>query len=219
MELIKNSIKQYTQLLNLSDSREEVVDTIVSDVLPDAEEIICASAFLAVEEKALVGGQARVSGQIGTRTFCATSEGRIFVVEGSQAFVCQWDAPNCSGDDMLLAEMRLMPARAELLNPRKVSVRAVITAQVRVFRPGQMEYTGGVSSQTQEKVNTLIKEQQMLVLTEIVEKRLTINEEIRVNSGDIAPGDRVFRSEVLWQTEDIKTLPNKIMLREWQRYR
>ena len=213
MELIKNSIKQYTQLMNMSDSREEVVDTIVSDVLPDAEEIICASAAMAVEEKVLVAGQVRVSGQINTRTFCATAEGRVFVVEGMQAFTYQWDAPNCSNEDVLLAEMRLMPARAELLNPRKVSVKAVTAAQIKVYRSVQTEYTGGVSSQAQEKVNILIDEQPMLVLSGITEKRLTINEEIRISSGDIAPGDRVFRSEVVWQTEDIKTLPNKIMLR------
>jgi len=213
MELIKNSIKQYTQLMDLSDSKEEVVDTIVSDVLPDAEEIICASAAMAVEEKTVVAGLARVSGQISTRTFCATGDGRVFVVEGVQAFTYQWDAPNCSNEDILLAEMRLMPARAELLNPRKVSVRTVVSAQVKVFRSGQMEYTGGVSSQAPEKVNTLMNEQQMLLVTGIVEKRLTINEEIRISSGDIAPGDRVFRSDVAWQSEDIKTLPNKIMLR------
>ena len=190
MELIKNSIKQYTQLMNTSDSREEVVDTIVSDVLPDAEEIICVSAAMAVEEKVLVAGQVRVSGQISTRTFCATAEGRIFVVEGMQAFAYQWDAPNCSNEDVLLADMKLMPARAELLNPRKVSVKAVAAAQIKVYRSVQTEYTGGVSSQAQEKVNTLINEQPMLVLSGITEKRMTINEEIRVSSGDIAPGDR-----------------------------
>lgn len=214
MELLKNKVHQYTLVSDGAYGQEETLETIVPDVNPDVLRIICASSDISVKEKSLQTGKIRAAGEVRSRIFyTAEGDATIWQVEGVTPFSCTVDVPDAGPDDTLIAWCEVVSAQASLVNPRKLSVRTRYCVHARIYRQGVVEFVEGVECAAEESVNTLVQTIQPQVLVGLHERRLAINEEIRIAGGNVQATDRLYRTEVTWSTEDQKVLTNKIMLR------
>ena len=214
MELLKNKVNQYTLVSDGVYGQEETLETIVPDVNPDVLRIICASSDICVKEKSLQTGKVRATGEVRSHIFyTAEGDSTIWQVEGVTPFSCTADVPEAGPDDTLIAFCEVVNAQASLVNPRKLSVRTRYCLHAQVYRQDTVEFVEGVECAAEDGVNTLVQTVQPLTLVGLHERRLAINEEIRITGGNVLPTDRLYRSEVTWVTEDQKVLTNKIMLR------
>lgn len=214
MELLKNKVHQYTLVSDGVYGQEEMLETIVPDVNPDVLRIICASSDISVKEKSLQTGKVRAIGEVRSRIFyTAEGDSNIWQVEGVTPFSCTVDVPEAGPDDTLIAWCEVVSAQASLVNPRKLSVRTRYCVHAQVYRQDAVEFVEGVECAAEESVNTLVQTVQPLALVGLHERRLAINEEIRIAGGNVQATDRLYRTDVTWVTEDQKVLTNKIMLR------
>lgn len=214
MELLKNKINQYTLVSDGAYSQEETLETIVPDVNPDVLRILCASSDICVREKSVQAGKVRASGEVRSRIFyMAEGNTSIWQVEGTTPFSCAADVPEAGPEDTLVASCEVISAQASLVNPRKLSVKTHYCLNAQIYRAGAAEFVEGVECAAEDGVNTLVQTVQPLMLAGLHERRLVINEEIRLSGGNVLPADRLYRSEVAWITEEQKVLTNKIMLR------
>ena len=214
MELLKNTVPQYTLIADGAYGQEESLETIVPDVNPDVLRILCASAEICLKEKSLQAGKARAAGEIRSRIFYTAEGGEtIWMVEGSTPFSCAADIAEAGPDDTLVASCSVVSAQASMLNPRKLSVKTRYCLRAQVYRQGVAEYVEGVDSKPEDGVHTLLETAQPLTLIGLPERRMVINEEIRLSGGSVLATDRLYRTDLSWVIEDKKVLTNKIMLR------
>ncbi len=214
MELLKNKVAQYTLVSDGAYGQEETLETIVPDVNPDVLRIICTSSEICMKEKSLQMGKLRVSGEIRSRIFySAEGDTTVWQVEGVTPFACTVDIEEALPDDTLVASCTVITAQASMLNPRKLAVKTHYSIQAQVFRQSTIELVEGVECKTDDGISTLIESTESMMLTGIPERRVVINEEIRLSGGSVSATDRLYRTELTWTTEDKKVLTNKIMLR------
>lgn len=213
MELLKNTVTQYTLLSDCTYSQEETLETIVPDVNPDVLRIICASSELCIKEQSVQTGKVRISGEVHSRIFY-TAEGDpcIWQVEGSTPFSCTADIPQALPDDTLIVSGNAVGAQAVMLNPRKLSVKTQYCIRIQLYRCETLSFVSGAECDGDEDIHTQVSTITPLFLVGIPQRRLVINEEIRL-SGGASAADRLYRSEISWVTEDLKVLTNKIMIR------
>lgn len=213
MELLKNKVAQYTLVSDGAYGQEETLETIVPDVNPDVLRIICASSELCMKEKSIQTGKIRANGEIRSRIFyTAEGDSTIWQVEGVTPFTCTVDLPEAGADDTLIASCGVVGAQASMVNPRKLSVKTRYCIYAQIYRQEAAEFIEGVDCKPEDGMNTRVETVQPLALVGLPERRLVINEEIRLSGGALAT-DRLYRSEVSWAIEEQKVLTNKIMLR------
>ena len=214
MELIKNKVAQYMLISDGAYVQEEMLETIVPDVNPDVLRIVWASSDVCVKEKLLQTGKLRASGEVRSRIFyTAEGDATVWQVEGVTPFACAFDVEEAMADDTLFAICDTVSAQATLVNPRKLSVKTRFSMQTKIYRAQEIEFIEGVECDDADGVNTLVEQTSPLVLVGIHERKIAMNEELRLSGPDVSAADRLYRTEVSFVTEDQRVLTNKIMLR------
>ncbi len=211
MEVIKNSFGQYKELSPMTKEHDEAVDVIVPDVNPDVLSIVYTNAVCAVREKTMVTGRLTVSGEITAKAFYIGEE-ELHCITGQIPFSYTYDAPVQPGDVAVIS-VRAMSSGAGMLNPRKLCLKAGICVDIRMFRKTALELAEDAFGAPDEGINTLTERESIRYMCGVAEKRIAFNEEIRIMGGEIDERDKLLRSELMWMTEDVKVLTNKIMLR------
>ena len=214
MELIQNHISQMKEMVTVSREHEETTDIIVPDVCPDVLNIVFVDGNCTLREKQVGAGTVTVSGDIFIRVFYTSEEpGRLFTLSGQMPYSYTLDAPGAGPGDKVLAKTWVLNAGASALNPRKLTLRAELGTELRVFQPTEQSITEGATGLAEEGVHARTASDTWRYLSDIAEKKIAFNEEIRLLEGPIAEGDRVAGSELVWQADDVRTLEGKVMVR------
>ena len=214
MEIIKNRLRHFGELVTDSDMIEENLVVIVPDTKPDALQIIGASAWLNIQEKSCSQGLLKITGQANCCVSYLAAEGKTpHTVTASIPFSFTKEPEGMTDDDQLLANVRLLNTAAAMVNPRKLALRVQVQVFHRLFKGRSVEYAEEIRSDPGEGICCQRGKKQMQILAAIAEKRIVVNDEIRL-SGD-APNENsvILRKESQWVSEDVRILPNKIMIR------
>lgn len=214
MEIIKNRLRHFGEMVTDSDMIEENLVVIVPDTKPDALQIIGASAWLNIQEKSCSQGLLKISGQANCCVSYLSTEGKApHTVTAAIPFSFTKEPEGLTDDDQLLANVRLLNTTATMANPRKLALRVQIQVFQRLFKCRSVEYAEEIRSDPGEGICCRKGRKQMQILAAIAEKRIVVNDEIRL-SGD-APNENsvILCKEAQWVSEDVRILPNKIMIR------
>ena len=131
MEIIKNRLRHFGELVTDSDMIEENLVVIVPDTKPDALQIIGASAWLNIQEKSCSQGLLKITGQANCCVSYLAAEGKTpHTVTASIPFSFTKEPEGMTDDDQLLANVRLLNTAAAMVNPRKLALRV----QIQVFQ-------------------------------------------------------------------------------------
>jgi len=213
LELVKNTVNQYKELLFNVGEHQESVDVIVPDVNPDVMEIASVSAICSVREKTLHQDRLTVSGEIEVCVFYhAEQQEKLYSVSGKIPFSHSCEVPGVAVVDTALVAAQVLSSSAVMLNPRKLTLKAVLSICSNVYQKQDVSITENAAGLPEEGIHCLIGSEERLLLSAIAEKKIVFTEEIRLSAA-AEPTELLLHAKVEWNTEDIKVLTNKIMLR------
>lgn len=214
MELLKSRITRYRPLFDGMFPIEETMETIVPDTKPDVLRIACASAELCVKEKTALEERIRVTGEARVRVFyCPEDGGKMSVTECVVPFAGGCDVSCCDARSEICVSCELVSVDATILNSRKLSIRVRVCAHARVYGATEESYVCGVSCDPEDEINTLVEKTEQMAIVGMTERRISVNEDIRLSGSAVTATDRLYRCEVSYVTDDLRVLTNKIMLR------
>ena len=214
MEIIKNRLCHFGRMKADTDLLEESQTVIVPDVRPDAMEILGAYGWLNVQEKGYVHNVLRINGQVNcVICYLSVEEQKPCTLSAAVPFNLVREIEGAGEEDRALSSVRLLNTTATMVNPRKLQVKVQLQVTERLYEKQTIEYVEEIKNGEEHGVQCLAVSQNICVVTDIVEKRLILNDEIRLSSRLPDEESILLRKESEWVTEDIKLLQGKIMVR------
>ena len=153
VELLKNSVKQYTETASFSMTSEEILESIVPDIYPDIATIITYSANVRIKEKYAQENAVTVSGEVCVRIFLCDENGKMFCLDGVIPFSRTKPVQGCKAGDITVLGSAIEKISADAINPRKIGVKAILCVEAKVYSAKQTEYCGDMEKDASDKLS------------------------------------------------------------------
>ena len=212
MELIKRALSGWAALPTAVQQREEVLDVIVPDVSPDVFTVLSVTASCALQETVLQPGRAELCGSAEVLVLYTSEEERVHTLRATLPVRHLCEAPGCGEGCVAQASLEALQANATVLNPRKLSLRVLLGEEVALWRPQSWELSADLQGDAGEGLQCARTAQSCPLLAAVTERRVTFTEDLRLH-GEAAAGSVLLRSDVEWQVEEVRVLPNRVMVR------
>lgn len=151
VNLKREAIQYCTPVYSDTLSREETLETVVSDTLPDVARILDVDAAVYLRSKTLLQGSIRIEGSIrGTVLYIGEDSERLQRIEAELPVSFSAEAEGTEDTDILAVNLCVSSADARLLNPRKdpVSRRGLRRGRGVSQRDGGAPDRGGADAGT-----------------------------------------------------------------------
>lgn len=189
--------------------KEETQDCVVPDTMPDASRILYTLGSLLIRSKDVTAGKLKLEANIPTKVVFRDEDGGLSVVEVNVPVYISVEDDSLAEDSFCTADMKLVSLEARLLNPRKVLVRAEISAQVCGYNKAQIGYSVGVEEQ--EHIHTRLQAAQLSFVSAVTEKTFALSDEQALPSG-LEQGE-ILCSAVDLFADDVKQLGSKLIIK------
>lgn len=205
-EVIQYCTPVYCNTLN----REETMETVVSDTLPDVARILDVNAAVYLRSKSLQQGKVQIEGNIrGTVLYIGEDSEQLQKIETELPVVFSAEAEGAEDTDTLTVNLCISSADAKLLNPRKIRFRAAVSAAAAVHRtvtaelPTDAEVTAGLYTLNETKT--------VCILSGIEEKSFLVSDEAEIPAG-CPPMEKLLSFSHAESVDDIKQVGGKMIL-------
>ena len=213
MEIIKNKLRHYGEIRAEKDTIDESLSVIVPDTQPDALQIIGADPSLYIQENSCAQGTLKIAGTVNCNVCYYAAEGREpYSVTASIPFSFSKET-GLAQDDKVITTVSVTGISASMVNPRKFSVKVQIQVFQRIFKHQVQEYAEDMVSGEDEQVHCLREKIPMSLICDIAEKKMVLNDEIRLSDENLNDHCTILRKSVSWDNEDVKVLPGKVMIK------
>ena len=200
IELHREQIKNFSRLYCQQLTREETIEAVVPDVMPDVQQIMDTEARVYLRGKEIEDGRLSVNAFLeGTVLYQPEGESGLRRLNLSGNFSLSFDDPAIARDTSAHVTLHCTAADARMLNPRKVLLRAEITAGAAVY--GQ-SVTGFAGSAEGEGLQTLQQSTTISSIAAVEEKTFVIAEDFTLPGG--AELGELLRSRVWAECEDLR---------------
>lgn len=214
MELVRKQINAYKMMTTEVLQFEEQTDLIIPDVNPDALSVITAAGNCCISEKQLRKERVTLSGDVMfTVMYRPENSSGCVQIGGKLPYSEILNLKEGKEEDLLFASVELMELRPVILNSRKIGIQCRLSMSACAYQRETVWLTQDVNALPEEGIQKRVTREQQTLLVAVSEKQLSFSEEIRMVSGEASPGDQLLRTELQWNTEDVKVLSKKIMLR------
>lgn len=167
----------YTGTLN----REETLESVVPDVLPDITRILDTDCSLYLRGKAIYKEKAEVEANLqAVILYLADNSQNICRLELSKNLNFTLESECLEEKDQLCVWLQLNHADTRILNPRKVLLRADIQGEVNAYRSETV--TIAVDREEPEELQVKISQFPVQSITCVGEKAFSVSEEFTVTS-------------------------------------
>ena len=210
VNLKREAIQYCTPVYSDTLSREETLEAVVSDTLPDVARILDVDAAVYLRSKTLQQGSIRIEGSIrGTVLYIGEDSERLQRIETELPVVFSAEAEGAEDTDALAANVCVSSADAKLLNPRKIQFRAGVCAAVVVYRsvtaelPSEAEQTPGLYTLTDTKTVSF--------LSGVEEKSFLVSDEAELPAG-CPPMEKLLCYSHTESVDELKQVGGKMIL-------
>ena len=210
VNLKREAIQYCTPVYSDTLSREETLETVVSDTLPDIARILDVDAAVYLRSKTLQQGSIRIEGSIrGTVLYIGEDSERLQKIETELPVVFSAEAEGAEDTDTMAANVCVSSADAKLLNPRKIQFRAGVCAAVVVYRsvtaelPAEAEQTPGLYTLTDTKTVSF--------LSGVEEKSFLVSDEAELPAG-CPPMEKLLGYSHTESVDELKQVGGKMIL-------
>ena len=210
VNLKREAIQYCTPVYSDTLSREETLETVVSDTLPDVARILDVDAAVYLRSKTLLQGSIRIEGSIrGTVLYIGEDSERLQRIEAELPVSFSAEAEGTEDTDILAANLCVSSADAKLLNPRKIQFRVGVCAAVAAYRsvtaelPTEAEPTPGLYTLTDTKTVSF--------LSGIEEKSFLVSDEAELPAG-CPPMEKLLCYSHTETVEELKQVGGKMIL-------
>lgn len=206
MELQKTWIDGLRVVFDQTLVQEETLESIVPDACPDILRIVGADGEVCLKSRELNEGTLRLGGSIhAVVLYIPDGEPGPKKLEVRMPFVCSADDPKLHGDGRLVAAPRLCGVDAQIINPRKVLIRAQLAAAVQVMAPEALEICTGTSDGEEYGLQQRQEERTTYAVIAVQEKSFTFTDTLNL------PSSRPDVEELLWAKFAPRCLDAKII--------
>ncbi len=210
MELKKNMMQCYQQVIDHTLLQEETLEAIVPDACPDILRIVSVCGQICISEKQVVEEQIILSGHVDTSVLYLPEEGEnLEKMAVRLPFTCQTPAQPLSAGDEVFVIPTLCKQEARILNPRKVLVRLELMLELSGFQKNTLVLCCGVEegSDIQEKMT----QQDIQPLCDIKTKHFTFDETITLQGqGELA---EIMSVRIYPSCTESKLIGNKLIFK------
>ena len=210
VNLKREAIQYCTPVYSDTLSREETLETVVSDTLPDVARILDVDVAVYLRSKTLQQGSIRIEGSIrGTVLYIGEDSERLQKIETELPVVFSAEAEGAEDTDTMAANVCVSSADAKLLNPRKIQFRAGVCAAVVVYRsvtaelPAEAEQTPGLYTLTDTKTVSF--------LSGVEEKSFLVSDEAELPAG-CPPMEKLLGYSHTESVDELKQVGGKMIL-------
>lgn len=213
MELVfqQNQIRYLREIGCEAFSREETMDTIVPDSLPDIGRIVDSFGNILVQTKECRGGTLCVTGGVQAGVLYVPEEGDgVCEIPMYIPFTVKKELAADCDEGQFLCSITLGGLDARMLNPRKVLVRANLICRFRLLTPGEM--TVHTLKEQPECLQMRTRTLPFLLPVDAAEKSFPINEEMELNSTQEAV-DRILSLRAWPEIAERKLIGSKAVFK------
>lgn len=210
VNLKREAIQYCTPVYSDTLSREETLETVVSDTLPDIARILDVDAAVYLRSKTIQQGTIRLEGNIrGTVLYIGEGSERLQRIETELPVVFSAETGGAEDTDTFAANVCVSSADAKLLNPRKIQFRAGVCAAVVVYRsvtaelPAEAEQTPGLYTLTDTKT--------VCFLSGVEEKSFLVSDEAELPAG-CPPMEKLLCYSHTESVDELKQVGGKMIL-------
>lgn len=210
VNLKREAIQYCTPVYSDTLSREETLETVVSDTLPDIVRILDVDAAVYLRSKTIQQGTIRLEGNIrGTVLYIGEGSERLQRIETELPVVFSAETGGAEDTDTFAANVCVSSADAKLLNPRKIQFRAGVCAAVVVYRsvtaelPAEAEQTPGLYTLTDTKT--------VCFLSGVEEKSFLVSDEAELPAG-CPPMEKLLCYSHTESVDELKQVGGKMIL-------
>ena len=210
VNLKREAIQYCTPVYSDTLSREETLETVVSDTLPDIIRILDVDAAVYLRSKTIQQGTIRLEGSIrGTVLYIGEGSERLQRIETELPVVFSAETGGAEDTDTFAANVCVSSADAKLLNPRKIQFRAGVCAAVVVYRsvtaelPAEAEQTPGLYTLTDTKT--------VCFLSGVEEKSFLVSDEAELPAG-CPPMEKLLCYSHTESVDELKQVGGKMIL-------
>ena len=192
-------------------TQTEQQDCVVPDTLPDVASIAYTSGSVLIRSKDVVDGQVRMEANLPARVSCVGEDGSMFCLDVNVPFYVSAEDAAIQEGSVCAVRLTLRHLESRLLNPRKLSVRAEISAGLRCFLYENVQ-TFGAPEEAEGGIQTLEAEATVTAECCVTEKTFVLTDEVELPSEKETPTELIAQSaEVL--TQEIKSVGSKLIVR------
>ena len=214
MEIIldKNEFTWRREIFSAAASREEMTDYVVPDALPDIARIVNVCGGARIRGKRVENGTVTVE--------TAVAVTAVYVAEGEQqALRCletevevpvSASVPDANETTDVVASLSVDELEVRMLNPRKILVRACVSAAIRCFNEEKMSIASGISSGGDLQV--LTRSCTAAPVTDVREKTFTISDEIAMPPS-VQGYSHIMCTHTSLKVTDVKFVGNKLIFK------
>jgi hypothetical protein len=180
MELQRTQLGDWRPIYENTVCQEETLESIVPDAMPDMVRIVQAEATALLRQKEAVDSSIRVTGTARTAILYIPEGGEVpCALEVNLPFMLHCEHGGVHSDCMVMTELKVIGADAQMLNPRKVLVRVELAARLSVYGEERRMLTSGLISE-EEHLQILEEVQKDYSTADLMSRAFTFSDVLQI---------------------------------------
>ncbi|MEG1632515.1 MAG: DUF3794 domain-containing protein [Oscillospiraceae bacterium] len=209
----KRTVVCYDKVWRYCDTREEAVETVVPDTMPDIERILGAEGAVIIRSKEVGVGSVSLSAGVAASVMYVPEDGQgARCISVAIPFSVELNAPGVSQDSVPVARLTIVSLEARMLNPRKLVVRACVAICLECYDRGVMEFCERLAGEDCCDIKTLALSEDVCPVVCVKEKTFVVSDEYRVPAGR-PPLNEILRSTAELMLDDVKYVGSKLVIK------
>lgn len=212
MDLQKNTLQCYQQVLDLTHRQEETLEAIVPDACPDIAGIVAVNGQICLGEKQVSEGQISITGQIDATILYKPEEGGVLQkMTVRLPYKTQLTADQLTQGDELFVIPSLLSGDARILNPRKILVRVEFMLDLSGFHSHSLSLSCGVEGAAAQHIQEKCTSTEIRPLATVQSKHFTFDETLPLQgSGELVD---VLSLRLFPSCTESKLIGNKLIFK------
>ena len=212
VSLNKTDFRCYHKTFTQRFKKEETQDTVVPDTMPDIGEVLETTGILMIRSKDVDEGVVKVSGTVSACVVYKAEDRReICSLEVSIPVSLNAESEHIRDEAAGTAELQLLSVETRVLNPRKVLVKAEISAQIDCYVSGVREFPQDIGP-SEADIHVLRRTVPFSPTVSVREKTFVVTDEWNVPPSSGAAKEILSR-RVSTMVDDIKTVGSKLIFK------
>lgn len=194
-------------------TREETMEAVVSDVLPDIGGIVDVSGVACLRSKEARQGECGLTATVyASIVYRPEGERRMRKLEVTLPVSAAADAGGVDESCGLVVRLNLCSIDARAVNPRKVLLRAELAVKMSAFREGELSLSGALEDAKGCKVNVKEGAAEFTAAVAVQEKTFVLTDEYSLPASRPPMAELVAKRAEL-SLEDVKSVGNKLIFK------
>lgn len=211
--LNKEKLSFVKNVLSTCLSQEETMETIVPDAMPDILRIVDTDAAVFLRSKSSDNGRATITGNVdATVLYCPEGEKGLRKLTLDIPFTFSVTDSDINPSTRVTAVVNAANVDANMINPRKIIVRADLVADIACYNDAEMVISDNIEDDSDTGIEIMTNTSEMVTTTSVKEKTFVVADEINVPHPN-PPVGTILKYKVDLAPQETKAVGSKLILR------